>query len=164
MSKNRKSPPRPEDDVLWQRVKRTVSPLKKGSSRPEDIRRFEALLRVPPAPPMKKPGQGSAIETNQSKKIRRGQVEIDAKIDLHDMTQASALPALRRAVIRAYNQNKTCLLVITGKGARLDGVLRTAFPAWINDPEIRPVIASYAQAHIRHGGSGAWYVFLRNGR
>ena len=157
-----RKPQNPDDEILWHRVKKTVRPLKQGSSKPEDRQAFEALIRVPPRPVLKRPARNDPIQMNDGKRVRRGQIEVDAKIDLHDLTQAAALPVLRRAVIRAFNQNKKCLLVVTGKGARLEGVLRRAFPQWIHDPEIRPVIASYAQAHIRHGGSGAWYVFLRN--
>jgi DNA-nicking Smr family endonuclease len=86
---------------------------------------------------------------------------IDSKIDLHDMTQNMARPALHRAIIRASNRNKMCLLVVTGKGLRGDGILRRSFPNWIADPAVRPLIASYAPAHLKHGGTGAWYVFLK---
>ena len=77
------------------------------------------------------------------------------------MTQITAKAALHRAVIRAANRNHSCLLVVTGKGLRGEGVLRRNFPGWISDPAIRPLIASYSTAHIKHGGSGAWYVFLK---
>jgi DNA-nicking Smr family endonuclease len=119
------------------------------------------MLRIPageaaPSKPVPK-----TLDVNQDKRVRRGRVEVDAKIDLHDMTQADAKPALHRAIMRAANRNKRCLLVITGKGLRGDGVLRRNFPTWIADPAVRPLIATYAPAHLRHGGTGAWYVFLK---
>lgn len=157
----------PEDRVVWKKVARTVSPRRypkgKGSAKPLPSREdFANMLRV--SPPASEPVKRlpKSLEINQDKKIRRGRVEIDSKIDLHDMTQSEAKPALVKAIMRAAKHNKKCLLVVTGKGARLDGVLRRNFPNWINDPGLRPHIATYAQAHQRHGGAGAWYVFLKS--
>jgi len=41
------------------------------------------------------------------------------------------------------------------------GVLRRRLPEWLRDPDIAPMTTGYASAHRRHGGDGAWYVFLR---
>lgn len=161
MAKPPKKPDKSEDDLLWPKVAKTVTPLRPGSAKPVSREAFSSLMRLPPLPrsaplvPPHDPG------INQDKKVRRGRVDIDAKIDLHDMTRAQAFPALKGAIIRAYNRNMSCLLVVTGKGTGLRGVLRTSFQDWLKDSDIRPFIASYAQAHIKHGGSGAWYVFLK---
>ena len=153
---------------LWHKVSRTVTPRRPGSAKPvarsltgSGQDEFAAMLRVPPSPPpIRQPVRGS-LEINRDKQVRRGRVKIEAKIDLHDMTQIQARTALMAGLIRASNRQMKSVLVITGKGPRLDGVLRRNFPEWINAPQIRPFIATYAQAHIRHGGSGAWYVFLK---
>lgn len=159
-------PLKPGEKKIWGHVARTVSPRRKpkgkGSAKPLPTREdFAHMLRLPAqdAPNAKPIPQ--TLDVNQDKRVRRGRVEIDTKIDLHDMTQMKAKPALHSAIIRASNRNKRCLLVVTGKGLRGDGVLRRNFPAWIADPAVRPLIANYAQAHIRHGGAGAWYVFLK---
>lgn len=155
---------RPEEKQVWRRVTKTVTPRRAKSAKPVPSRQdFAAMMRLPSEAPLTLRGLPGALDINQDKKTRRGRVEIDAKIDLHDMTQAEARPALTRAIIRAANRNYKCILVITGKGARLDGVLRRNFPHWIAAPDVRPLIATYAQAHIRHGGAGAWYVFLKTG-
>ncbi|WP_026942843.1 Smr/MutS family protein [Hellea balneolensis] len=163
-------PLKPEEKTVWTRVAKTVAPRRyeKGpkSARPlpptdpttED---FAHMLRLPPDIAPTPRGLPQSLEPNQDKKTRRGQVTIDSKIDLHDMTQAQAKPALMKAIIRASNRNHKCVLVVTGKGLRGEGVLRRNFISWIGDPQIRPLIATYAQAHIKHGGSGAWYVFLK---
>lgn len=153
---------KPDADPSWQRVKKTVTPLRSKSAKPLPSKEsFSNMLRLPPVPPAPLPPVLPELEINQDKKTRRGRVEIDAKIDLHDLTQAEAFPALERAIIRAANRNKKCVLVITGKGVRYGGVLRRRFPDWINAPELRPLIATYAPAHMQHGGAGAWYVFLK---
>ena len=157
-----------EDRKIWQRVARTVSPRRypkgKGSAKAmpnPSAEDFANMLRLPPQAAAPQRGLPQSLDVNQDKKTRRGQVSIDTKIDLHDMTQAQAKPALFKAIIRASNRNYRCVLVVTGKGLRGEGVLRKNFTHWIADPQIRPLIATYAQAHIRHGGTGAWYVFLK---
>lgn len=102
------------------------------------------------------------IGTRADKKTRRGKVDIDTRIDLHGLTVPQGFEALRRTIIRAYNQNLHCVLVITGKGVRGQGLLRQSFPLWLQHPDINPVIAEYSPAHLLHGGNGAWYVFLKN--
>jgi len=152
----------PEDSHLWKRVSRTVSPLRKNSSRPQRSE-FSALLRVTDAAKDAKPNSSAPPAQNQTKQTRRGKVSIDARLDLHDMTQQQAFDALRRKLIRSFNQNHKCILVITGKGVRGQGILRRNLPLWLEHADIRPIIAEFAPAHLRHGGGGAWYIFLKGG-
>jgi len=120
------------------------------------------MLRLPPSQTAAPKPLPQSLDINQDKRTRRGRVEIDGTIDLHDMTQVQARAALVTAIIRASNRNYKTVLVITGKGLRGEGVLRRNFPEWISQVPIRPVVATYAPAHQKHGGSGAWYVFLKN--
>lgn len=161
-----KRPLRPEEKDVWKRVAKTVAPRRypkgKGSAKPLPTRDdFANMLRIAPSVPSYAKPLGPHLEINKDKKTRRGRIEIDTNIDLHDMTQDQARSALARAVMRASKHNKKCLLVVTGKGVRLNGVLRQNFPNWINEPSLRQHISTYAQAHIKHGGAGAWYVFLK---
>lgn len=104
---------------------------------------------------------GRRVETERGKKVRRGKISIDVKIDLHGLTLSEAENAFKASILQARRHGQRTLLVVTGKGARLEGKIRTALPGWVNHPDISLFIASYAQAHIRHGGSGAWYVFVK---
>jgi len=151
-----------DDKDIWHRVARTVSPLKKRSSKPEQ-KITDHMWVSPPRPVTQKDKQPQPLSTRQDKKTRRGKVDIGAKIDLHDMTQTEAFSALQRTIIRSYNRNKKCVLVVTGKGLRGQGVLRRSLPEWLAHPEIRHIVSEFAPAHQRHGGSGAWYVFLKSG-
>ena len=155
------------DRRVWRRVTRTVAP-KSGTARdiPKTASReaFAAMMRVRPAAPAA-PRAPGPLEETRAKAVRRGRVRVDARIDLHDLTLASALPALERGLIRSWNRGHACVLVITGKGVRregrLTGVLRAALPGWLAGPTLRPVVATYSPAHPKHGGEGAWYVFLK---
>ena len=156
-----------EDHAIWNRVTRTVTPSPRRAQKLDHATptRLAAdkgpFMRVTPQPSYHKAKTPKTLEPSGDKRVRRGRVQIDRRVDLHDMTRDQARPALFNLVRTAYGRDEKCLLVITGKGLRLNGVLRQNFPAWINSDEIRPLIASYAQAHIRHGGTGAWYVFLK---
>jgi len=151
----------PEKEI-WNRVSRTVTPRRAKSAKPEASRQdFAAMMRVPPEMSSASKRRPQSLDLNQDKKVRRGRVEIEMKVDLHDLTRDQAYPALISGLVQASNRNMRCVLVVTGKGVRLEGVLRRSLPEWLGADPIRPLIATYAQAHIRHGGSGAWYVFLK---
>lgn len=104
---------------------------------------------------------------------RRGKLKPEARIDLHGMTQAQAHPRLTRFLLGAHADGLRLVLVITGKGKDRDeggplpvpvGVLRHQVPHWLSLPPLRSIVLRAAPAHIRHGGDGAIYVFLRRGR
>lgn len=159
-----------EEKKVWGKVAKTVSPRRrfKGPKAakplppPSGRDEFAAMLRLPPALRDAERAIPQSLDVNQDKRTRRGRVEIDARIDLHDLYQIPARAALVTAIIRASNRNDKCVLVITGKGKRGEGVLKRNFPEWISQVPIRPLIATYAPAHIKHGGNGAWYVFLKS--
>jgi DNA-nicking Smr family endonuclease len=92
--------------------------------------------------------------------FRRGRAEPEARIDLHGLTHDRAYRALIAFLKRAQNDDKRVALVVTGKGK----VLREALPLWLGQAELAPLVSGIAQAHIKHGGAGAFYVSLRRKR
>lgn len=116
------------------------------------------------------------FDRKKAKKIRAGHIEIEARIDLHGMRQDEAHAALRAFLHRTQARGLRWVLVITGKGVKLDddhdrpfdmtrnrdrGVLKRNVPRWLEEPDLRPLIVSYTTAAIPHGGEGALYVHLR---
>lgn len=159
----------PADLDVWQRVAKTVKAYDPGRPMPRTatLQKSNASGFMPKSTVYKPATIKSRVPTappqiTADKRTRRGKIEIDRRIDLHDMTQEIAREALLGAVLSARAQNYRCILVITGKGGlSYKGVLRRMFPLWIAHPDFRPHIASYAQAHQRHGGTGAWYLYLK---
>ena len=100
-------------------------------------------------------------DPKMDRRAGRERLAIDATLDLHGHTQISAERELTRFIKEAHARRSRCVLVITGKGAAGTGVLRQRFVDWIAASSIRPLIARAAQAHARHGGSGAYYVFIK---
>lgn len=106
-------------------------------------------------------------------KMKRGKLQPEGRIDLHGMTLDRAHPALTRFIMGAHGSGKRLVLVITGKGKDRDeggpipvryGVLRHQVPQWLAQAPLRSMVLQVSPAHISHGGSGAYYVYLRRQR
>jgi DNA-nicking Smr family endonuclease len=181
-----------EERALWHAIARSVKPLRKALPAPADDETSASAAaggRRPPSKPAARssasaPSAGAApkrppvapIPRRETQKLARGRAAIDARIDLHGMTQAQAHAALMRFLRRAQADGATFALVITGKGMRTGtragargddgerGVLRRKVPLWLALPEFRDVVVGFSEAHIGHGGEGALYVRLRRKR
>lgn len=154
-----------------------------ASEASKTVSQAEQPKRTIIAPPPRSPiGHGRAavpplapLDRRTSKKLVRGQLTPDARIDLHGMTRHSAEPALLRFVANARSQGCKLVLVITGKGApghMLHGrdfhhdpdarsVLRSFVPALLQEPQFRVHVTGFQPAHPKHGGGGALYLWLR---
>jgi DNA-nicking Smr family endonuclease len=168
---------------LWESVAAQAKPLRKRS-RPtgasvalretSGITTASASAQRPTAPDVAKgkktkaPPPGSITRRERSQ-LSRGRKDIDARIDLHGMTQTRAHRALLRFLQNASGDGLTFVLVITGKGRAADpdsgrGVLRRQVPQWLALPEFRSLVVGFDEAHVGHGGEGALYVRLRRAR
>jgi DNA-nicking Smr family endonuclease len=99
--------------------------------------------------------------------LSRGKVSPDAKLDLHGLTLAAAERAVARFLEDASARDFRVVLIVTGKGLReeagrfVGGRIRAEFVGWLNRAENRARVRGVRSAHLRHGGSGAFYVLLR---
>jgi DNA-nicking Smr family endonuclease len=105
--------------------------------------------------------------------MKRGKLKPEGRIDLHGLTVDRAHPMLSRFILSAHADGKRLVLVITGKGKERDdggpipvrfGVLRHQVPQWLALPPLSSAVLQITQAHVRHGGGGAYYVYLRKPR
>ena len=116
----------------------------------------------------------AGLDRNTARRLKQGRLEPQARVDLHGMTTGRAHKVLTSFVLGAYNSGKRCVLVITGKGGRHRqqnehhirdfsevGVLKTITPEWLAAPPISNVVVGVYPAHLKHGGAGALYVYLR---
>ena len=83
------------------------------------------------------------------------------------MTLAAAERAVAEFLAESSEQGRRLVLIVTGKGLRLEGGrvfggrIRAEFPAWLDRADNRARVAGVRAAHPRHGGSGAFYILLR---
>jgi len=107
-------------------------------------------------------------------RLSRGKLAPEARLDLHGLTLAEAQQALARFVQGSHAAGRRLLLVITGKGRggdiaaaetlRRPGALRREVPLWLTRPPLSVAVLQVVPAHRRHGGDGAWYVYLARQR
>lgn len=118
-------------------------------------------------------GQPVQMDYKAFTRMKRGKLVPDARLDLHGMRLDRAHPALTRFILTAHAAGHRLVLVITGKGKRSQddgpiptprGVLKHNVPQWLAMPPLSQVVLQVAQAHISHGGEGAYYVYLRRSR
>ncbi len=156
--------------------------MKRRTTSDEERQLFEQVFKegrpIKPAmpkgaPKKKSTGSGpSGINGATQERLRKGLIEPDAHIDLHVMTQAVARRTLFTWLSNAHRRGHRLVVVVTGKGnprndenaswmASPHGVLKQMVPRWLNEPELAALIAHVRPAHVKHGGDGALYVYLR---
>jgi DNA-nicking Smr family endonuclease len=170
-----------DEEQLWSVVVRTVRPLRlkkamtdprRGTGvrhgvpgAPDPAGRPEPHVAVAPHRPARMPAL-SPIVRKEKQRLARGNTAVDARIDLHGMTQTQAYGALRRLLHRSQANGAKFVLIITGKGGRdaSGGVLRRQVPMWLALPEFRRYVLGFDVADTGHGGEGALYVRVRKAR
>jgi DNA-nicking Smr family endonuclease len=158
-----------DERALWREIIRGVKPLRDAAPDEAKLapsRRKPAATRAPAAKPTPaKPTVAkqaavkpiAALDRRSAQRLKRGTTAIEARLDLHGMTQTEAHAALSRFLARAQKNGSRTVLVITGKS----GVLHNAVPRWLNEDAHRGAILAIARAHTQHGGEGALYLTLR---
>lgn len=111
------------------------------------------------------------MDSKSYKTMQRGKLKPEARIDLHGMTVAQAHPALISFILSAQASGKRLVLVITGKGGKREelgaiapqrmGALKRQVPIWLTMAPVSSCVLQVTESHIRHGGAGAYYVYLR---
>ncbi len=112
-------------------------------------------------------GAAPGLDTRSRMRLRRGQIDIEARIDLHGLTQTEAHRALGAFLADAQRRGRRAVLVITGKGLTKRGevgVLRREVPRWLNQMPMRQRVRAFSYASPRDGGEGALYILLRRDR
>jgi DNA-nicking Smr family endonuclease len=172
-----------DERALWKAVTRSVRPLRPlPAADPADAGEVAVVMPAAPvaeplpAPVHPSPAAGpgmpplAPLERRMRQRLARGTHELDARLDLHGMTQAHAHGALLHFLRSAQAGGARIVLVITGKGARgadaggERGVLRRQVPLWLRLPEFRAYVVGFETATATHGGDGALYVRLRRKR
>lgn len=147
------------------------APLRPGGSAPTPAP--APKLPPPPSPFVAPLGPSTpGLDRRTAQRLARGDKRPEAKLDLHGLTLERAHLQLIWFIPEARRSGKRMVLVVTGKGgdyqARASGIerprgvsLRESAPRWLNSPPLSQHVNGVYQAHERHGGGGALYVYLR---
>jgi DNA-nicking Smr family endonuclease len=186
-----RKPFEPQDSHLWEEVKTSIAPLRKSKRRATKATASAVLVKMAPAisaAPNFIPARPSAylaappplasFERRTAQRLGRGQLEPEARLDLHGHGLENARIALLHFLSSRRMQGLRMVLVITGKGAspfarhtlhtrehfhtpEREGKLRREVPLWLEEAQFRIHVVGFQPAHPRHGGGGAFYVKLR---
>jgi DNA-nicking Smr family endonuclease len=172
-----------EEITLWLTVTRSIQ-RRPGSlvpelprARPEKPAKAAApVTAAVPPPPIRPPQRPSLpnlapLERRARQKLARGNIPVDAALDLHGLRQQEAHVALHGFLSRAQREGAKIVLVVTGKGEgragnafETGGVLRRSVPLWLRAPEWRGLVVGFEEASRPHGGAGALYIRIRRNR
>jgi DNA-nicking Smr family endonuclease len=176
------------DMNLWESVARAVRPLRARTPRAQDHKPSatpDARHRNSASPPTRhsaplptEPPLLTGLDRRLSQRLMRGQLQYEAKLDLHGARSAEARVRLLNFLHSARGHGHRIVLVVTGKGAspcarhtlhgdshfhapERQGRLRRLVSEWLHEPEFRQHVSGFQPAHPRHGGGGAFYIRLR---
>lgn len=179
----------PDDATLFREVMRDVKPLARRTPKPTvadtvlaaspkapagSAPRQRTARSAAPTPAAASPprpadlahGDVAGLDRRTALRFRRGQLAVEARLDLHGMTQAEAHRALDAFLAGQQAAGRRCVIVVTGKGVAREGggVLRAAVPRWLNEAPNRDRVLAFAYARQKDGGAGALYVLLKRRR
>ena len=178
---------RDEEAALWQRIARDVTPLPRVVQALDEADTLEeappppapkkikkprraapAATPAPPRPPTLPaldPVVPAGVDRRTARRLKRGQLAVEARLDLHGRTQDQAHDALQSFIQESRMARRRCVLVITGKGSVASGkggVLRQMVPRWLNEPALRRHVIAITNAPESSGGTGALYLLLKS--
>ena len=117
---------------------------------------------VPPVAPEEslffaRPG----LQEKVRKRLRRGQMPVEARLDLHGKTITQASELLDSFLQQAQREGLRCVLVIHGRGHRSQDnqpVLKAQVNHWLRQ---HPAVLAFASTLPQDGGVGALYVLVK---
>ena len=176
-----------DDFSLWERYTQDIKPIERykpekakktsSSKKPATQTKLEKIevdvvLQSSHVPPNKQ--KDKQIDARTAQRLKRGQIPIEARIDLHGMYQKDARAALTRFLLNSHAQGMRCVLVVTGKGKLIldgehadentPGVIKRAFKGWLKEEPLDSIVLKAQVSQIKDGGEGAYYVLLRKKR
>lgn len=154
-----------DDEFSWHKEIKNVKKIKKDIvTYLAPVKKFNTIDRPKPNKPFLMETNNheiNIIDQNIIKKIKKSHMPIDYTIDLHGLTQIQARNLLVDAVTKCFAKSYRVILIITGKGQNDEGILKKKFPEWINEHDIKPMIAGFSLSSQIHGGNGAYYLLLK---
>jgi DNA-nicking Smr family endonuclease len=130
--------------------RRVLAELDSGEWEPWEIETGDELLY-----------KDIGVQDRLIRKLRRGLVPVEAELDLHGMTVATAKQAVANFLVQARDAGLRCVRIIHGKGLRSRNkqpILKGKLDRWLR---LRREVLAFCSARPSDGGNGAVYVLLR---
>lgn len=102
----------------------------------------------------------SGLDSGSWKRLLRGQMAVERRLDLHGMTAQAAFLRLHEFLLGAWREDVRCVEIVTGLGSGPQGgVLRRELPFWLGRDDLRRIVL--AATHSHGANHGAVRVLLR---
>ncbi|MBI3560481.1 MAG: Smr/MutS family protein [Gammaproteobacteria bacterium] len=154
--------PLPQDRI--KPSKRRVTPIPKQRQR-DDHQVLHASLSDPLDPDLQTGDElifaRDGVQPILLRKLRRGQLRIDAELDLHRLNREQARTAISGFLTECVALQQRCVRIIHGKGLssfNKHPVLKGLVNHWLQQ---RDEVLGFCSARPNDGGTGALYVLLR---
>ncbi len=177
-----------DDRILWEKVTQGIrrinpkpafqTPKQRGASktgpqktsltgRSQSVQTGQAKAKTSPDKKMPadfRLGETSGIDRTSARRMQRGQVPIEDRLDLHGLSQEQAQKEVKAFIGSAVQKNFRHVLIITGKGRDGHGILREKVPEWLKDAPLCYHLNAISYAQPKDGGTGALYIRLKRQR
>jgi DNA-nicking Smr family endonuclease len=158
-----------DDMFLWEFVTKDVTPLDGKKIKKQTSQSIERTLPsqrlAATASHPKSTAKAKDLDRNTETRFRKGEMKIEATLDLHGLNLAQAHKKLLQFVSVSLQHKLRKILVITGKGsAENPSKIKQSFKDWLDQAAFSNDVLKITQAQNRHGGLGAFYILLRRSR
>ncbi|MQR98471.1 Smr/MutS family protein [Gluconobacter aidae] len=171
---------REDEATLWRMVVRDIKPLKSSRTphrmmpvakteppalMPEAARSTPVVSRrsfvsVQPKKPVSRPAElavgvrAPGLDDTSWKRLSRGQMKVDARLDLHGYVVQEAFERLYDFMQRARVRNWRCIEIVTGLGSgQTSGLIRRELPLWLQRGDLRSMVLAVVHPHAANHGS-----------
>ncbi|MCP1235154.1 Smr/MutS family protein [Gluconobacter kondonii] len=171
---------REEEATLWRMVVRDIKPLRSPRSphrivsaakveppasipevpRPMPVVTKRSFLPLQSEKPKPRPAELSVgvrapgLDDTSWKRLSRGQMKVDARLDLHGYVVQEAFERLYDFMQRARVRNWRCVEVVTGLGSgETSGLIRRELPMWLQRGDLRSMVLAVVHPHAANHGS-----------
>ena len=132
-------------------------------------KKYTVPVKSRPKPPKTYTPSQNNIDRKILKRLNSGTFDPERTLDLHGMLREEASHEVKSFVFGAYSAGKRLVLVIPGKGTdtfgrRGFGPLNQLIKSLLSSPPTAQYILHYQTAHRNHGGSGAYYIYLKRNK
>lgn len=159
------------DELDWDDFKKEMTPKTKQKPKAPAAKaapkKQPVAKKAPSKPAVQPSGFTNFVDSfsyKAERNLKKGDVTIDAKLDLHGLFLEDAHQRALTFIKNAYAAGHRTVLIITGKGAHETGAIKNEFPHWLQDPALKQIILRSKSAHGKHGGDGAYYIFLKKNK
>ena len=178
-----------DDDSVFIKYYKGIKPIKKTNRITKPIPKQKLTIKTIEKSKRKKtykvieqtknfvlPSEFKIQKTHINKKLKKGQILINKKVDFHGYSLIEAKELFLNTIINCFKKNYRCILFITGKGLNKKttnsfrenklyyGKIRNEFLSWVSAKEVQSKILNIQQANQEHGGDGAFFVYLRKNK